>query len=245
MRTLLGERFAPITERIGFLERGLDECVDALQRWRQNLGRDVELEILTAGFPECLHSLEPLVGGARPRELFVQVSKDWTAYFDCSIRGTDADSTIPYLTRTIGCRGLAICAAPHTIGLSGVDVERMGSIQFALYGPVQTDFLNYVRTVSASFDGGRWRFDTWGTEQAFEETSEYRTRRVRDRFTSDMLGRYCQALGLDVFNPQSYGPRATLVRSQVVIPSEGKVMSIEETQRWLGITPNLADSLPG
>ncbi len=60
-----------------------------------------------------------------------------------------------------------------------------------------------------------------------------------------MLGRYCKALDLDVFNPAAYGPRAILVRSEVKVPPDGKVMSLAEVQRWLGIVPGMADSLPG
>jgi hypothetical protein len=45
------------------------------------------------GFPEILHRLEPLIGGARPRELLVAAG-EWTAYFDCLVQGTDAVSAI-------------------------------------------------------------------------------------------------------------------------------------------------------
>jgi hypothetical protein len=246
MQTLLSERFAPTTSSIGFLRLGLDPAVEALAGWRRSImAGKVSAEELEAGFPGCLRSLEPLTGGARPRELLVEASGGWTAYFDCSLQGTDAVSTISYLARAAGCQGLAIDVVPYTEGKAGVRPGRYGAVQFEMFGPLQTEFLNYVRTVSAAHDGSQWVFVANGTEQWFEEVEAYRARRVRDRFSSEMLGRYCKALDLDVFNPAAYGPRAVLVRSEVKVPPDGMVMSLAEVQQWLGIVPGMADSLPG
>lgn len=246
MKTLLSDRFAPTTSSIGFLRLGLDDAVGALTEWRRKvLFGDVDAEEVAAGFPECLRALEPLTGGARPRELLVEASNGWTAYFDCLLRGTDAVSAIGYLSRTVGCRGLAIRTNPHTVGLPGVKHGRMGSVQFEMFGPLDTDFLNYVRVVAVTFNGGRWRFDASGTQQWFEEPEAYYAARVRDRFTTDMLERYCKALDLDVFDPRAYGPRTVLVRSHVEIPPNGDVMTVDEVQRWLEILPGQADELAG
>jgi hypothetical protein len=121
----------------------------------------------------------------------------------------------------------------------------MGAVQFELFGPVDTEFLNYVRTVSVVFDGSKWRFDATGTVQAFEDVAAYRARRIRDRFTSAMLERYCQALGIDVFDPSFYGPRAVLVESVVPMAPDGMVMTLQQVQGWLEIVPGMADNLPG
>jgi len=215
--------------------------------WRRRLNRHrpVLVEEITDPFPECLRRLEPLTGGVRPRELLVEASKGWTAYFDCSLRGTDAVSTVGYLTEAAGCQGLSIRAVPHTLGQPGLSHGRMGAVQFEMFGPFKTDFLNYIRTVHASFDGSHWVFDAIGTPQDFEEIDAYQAPRVRDRFTSEMLERYCKALGLDVFNPQAYGPRAVLVHTQVDVPPTGKVMTLDEVQRWLEIVPEMVAKLPG
>lgn len=245
MRTLLNERFAPITSSIGYLRLGLDEAVGALAAWRRSLCDEVAVEEVTDGFPQALRSLEPLIGGVRPRELLVEASDGWTAYFDCSIRGTDAVSTVGYLAQEVGCQGLAIRTVPHTVGLPGVKNGRFGSVQFEMFGPLQTEFLNYVRSIEATFDGSRWVFGATGTEQWFEEADAYRARRIRDRFTSAMLERYCKALDLDVFDATAYGPRAVLIRSHVEIPPNALVMSLDQAQQWLEIMPGMADQLSG
>lgn len=111
----------------------------------------------------------------------------------------------------------------------------MGSIQFEMFGPEKTEFLNYVRTIAVSFDGGRWVFEANGAIQEFEDLNAYQAPRTRDRFTSDLLERYCKALDIDVFNPKAYGPGAVLVRSHQPLPPEGRVLTLAEAQRWLEI----------
>jgi hypothetical protein len=181
LRTLMSERFAPITSSIGFLEAGLEEVVAAVAAWRRTLYPAVTVSRRRDGFPDALMQLEPLTGGARPRELFVAAGR-WTAYFDNSLQGTDAVSVVPYLSRQLECQGMAIDVVPHTFGSTGIHEGRMGAVQFELFGPLDTDFLNYVRTVSVAFDGGKWRFTATGTPQAFEEIDAYKARRTRDRF---------------------------------------------------------------
>jgi hypothetical protein len=97
-----------------------------------------------------------------------------------------------------------------------------------------TEFLNYVRVVAATNDGGRWVVHANGVEQWFEESEWYGARRIRDRFTSEMLERYCRALDLELFDPDAYGPRSVLVRSDAEVPSAGYVMSLDAVQEWLG-----------
>jgi len=188
--------------------------------------------------------LEPLTGGSRPRELLIEAGPKWTAYFDCSVRGTDAVSTVGHLSRTARCQGVAIRCVPHVAG-RGERPARLGAVQFELFGPLSTEFLNFVRTVSVSFSGTKWQFSASGTEQAFEEVETYKSSRVRDRFTSDMLERYCRAIGLDPFTEASYGPNAVLLQSAVPQASGGHVMTIADAQRWLGIEPGVADGQPG
>lgn len=244
MKTLLDERYAPVTSSVGFLEVPLPEAVAALEEWRRSLYSSVASPPAAGGFPEALFGLEPLTSGARPRELLVAAGS-WTAYFDNSLQGTDAISAIGVLSRRLKCQGLAIEAVPHTIGLPGVQKGRSGAVQFTLFGPVETAFLNYVRTVSVVFDGSRWVFNANGTEQAFEDVASYAARRVRDRFTSEMLERYCQELGVNVFDAATYGPDSVLIESEVTMPANGAVMTLREAQEWLEITPGFAQQLPG
>ena len=245
MRTLLSERYAPITSSIGYLELPLDEAAKGLEQWRRSLNPGLRMSRPGDGFPEVLHRLEPLTGGIRPRELLIEAGKNWSAYFDNSLQGPDAVTTVRHLSRTLQCQGLAIKVVPHTIGLPGIKRGRPGAVQFELLGPLQTDFMNYVRTVAVYWDGSKWVFIAEGTPQWFEDLEAYKARRVRDRFTSEMLERYCKALGLDVFEPSFYGPGSVFFESPTPIPPGAKVMTLKEVQEWLEIIPGMADSLPG
>ena len=244
MRTLCSERLAPTTSSIGFLELPLAEAADALADWRRTLHPSVSLKRLTGDISALVPHLEPLTGGSRPRELLVEAGRSWTAYFDCSLRGTDAVSSIGHLTRTAACQGVAIRCAPRTSSRGSLPA-RLGGIQFELFGPLATEFLNYVRTVSVTFSGSKWEFSATGTEQAFEELAAYQSKQVRDRFTSQMLERYCRALGIDPFVCESYGPTALFVQSSVRPAKGGLVMNIADAQSWLGIEPGAAEHLPG
>jgi len=153
-------------------------------------------------------------------------------------------SAVGYLSRALLCHGLAICSKPHTIGRPGIRQGRVGCVQFELFGPLPTQFLNYVRTVSVTYDS-KWEFSATGTVQPFEELAAYRSQRVRDRFTSEMLERYCQAFGLDVFDPQTYGPRSVLFQSAVPLPANVVTMTLAEAQEWAEIRPGMAAHLVG
>ena len=139
---------------------------------------------------------------------------------------------------------MAIRCTPH-VAARGARPARLGAVQFELFGPLSTEFLNYVRTVSVTFSGSKWQYTPTGTEQVIEEVETYKSSRVRDRFTSDMLERYCRAIGLDPFTGTAYGPNAVLLESAVPQASGGHVMTIADAQRWLGIEPGVAGGLPG
>jgi hypothetical protein len=234
---LYGEAFAPTTSAIGFLELPLADVTSALQAWRSERHPGVQVERLSGPLDSMLPILEPLTAGTRPRELLVETAGGrWTAYFDCLLTGTDAVSAIGHLSRTLKCQGLAIRCEPDVPSSDGRPA-RMGATQFELFGPLPTEFINYVRTVSVINDGGRWRFDANGTVQWFEDVSRYEARRVRSRFDAAMLRDYCRALGVDPFDTSAYGPQGALVTTPLPPAPGGHVMSFAEVQKWLGISP--------
>lgn len=246
MITLLSDRFAPTTSRFGFLEVPLDEAARGLQAWRQQLHGRAKATPAGGSLPELLERLAPLTGGVRPRELLVGTAGDrWTAYFDCGFQGTDAVSTVGYLSENLKCQGVALDSTPHTLGTPLETPGRYGAVQFELFGPLQTDFLNYVRTISASHDGSRWRFDADGVVQAFEQPDRYQARKVRDKFTSEMLAEYAAALGIRPFDETFYASRGVLVETRQRVPRKGHSMSFEDTQRYWGIVPGVAEQIPG
>jgi hypothetical protein len=246
MQTLLDDQFAPITSRVGFIELRLEAATAALVEWRHDLERDVTVSDLEGPFPSLLGTLEPLVIGGHPRELLVaSASTRWTAYFDCGFPVGDPVSVIGYLARRESCQGLACASIPQTIGTGFESPGRYGAVQFELFGPLPTQFLNYVRTISVAHDGGSWRFDANGTVQDFEDESAYGARRIHDRFTSSMLSSYCKALDIDIFDPDYYGPKGRLVESRMESIADLDSLTLAEAQKRLGIAPGIASRIPG
>ncbi len=244
MITLLDEQWAPITSSIGFLELPLGKVAEGLVAWRDTLYPHADPVCLDGPLVDLLPRLEPLTAGGCPRELVVQAG-GWTAYFDNGFRGTDPVGVVSHLSEELTCRGLTATSVPHTIGLPGVSAGRAGQVLFELFVPWETDFLNFARTIGVTWDRNKWVFNSYGPELSFEEPATYRARRVRDRFTSDMLERYCRAVGVDVFNAHAYGSQAVLVESAVPLPSESQAVTVAEAQRLLDIEPGVAKELPG
>jgi hypothetical protein len=199
MLTLLGERFAPITSSFGFLRLPLGEAAAGLARWRRRLHGNVDVTPLHGRLSELLPALEPLTGGVRPRELLVATAGEWTALFDCGVQGGDPVSSVGFLCQDLACQGMSVATVPHTLGTGLEPLGRYGGVQWQLYGPLR-NFLNYVRGVSVANDDGRWRFDAIGTVQPYERVEVYQARKVRDRFTTELMAAYCEELGVRLFD---------------------------------------------
>jgi hypothetical protein len=207
---LLDDRWAPVTSVMGFLEADAQTAARAFAAWQGGLfatdGITVEVRTVTGSLEQVLASLLPLTDSERQRHLFIPTQSPWTAYLDNSHRGTDAASAMSYMAETLGCRGLRVVAVPHTYRKGQ---GRYGAVMLDVYGPHRTTGLNYVRALGASNDGGSWVFDQFGEPFPFEKVERYQARRVRDRFTFDMLQEYLGHLGLSPFEERFYLPEGT------------------------------------
>jgi hypothetical protein len=214
---LLEDRWAPVTSDMGFLETSAERAVHAFAAWQGELmeprGITVVVQPVSGTLEQVLSSLLPLNNAERRRYLFMPTRSAWTAYLDNGWAGPDAMNIVSYMARILGCRGLRVAAVPHTLKK---DKGRYGIIALDMYGPQEKAWLNNsVRAVSASNDGGRWVFDEFGEPFPFEKVEQYKARRVRDRFTFDMLKDYLRHLGLSPFEEGFYLPEgapAWLVR---------------------------------
>ncbi|PTL79593.1 hypothetical protein [Vitiosangium sp. GDMCC 1.1324] len=204
---LLDDRWAPITSEMGFLETSAEHAARAFAAWHAGLmaprGIAVEMRPVSGTLEQALSSLLPLTSPEARRDLFIPTRSAWTAYVENGWGGTDAASPMRYMARTLGCRSMRVVAVPHTLRK---DTGRYGAMMLEVYGPHQTAWLNCVRVVSAANDGGPWVFDQFGEPFPFEKLEQYQARRVRDRFTFDMLKEYLRHLGLSPFEEDFYLP---------------------------------------
>jgi len=204
---LLEDRWAPVTSELGFLEVRAEYAARAYAAWQAGLmaprGISVEVRPVSGTLDQVLSALLPMTRPEALRDLFIPTRGSWTAYVENGWGGTDAASTMAYMSRTLGCRGLRVVAVPNTYRQGK---GRYGAVMLEVYGPNRTAWINTVRALSASNDGGRWSFEQFGEPFAFEKVEQYQARRVRDRFTFDMLKQYLQHLGLAPFEEDFYLP---------------------------------------
>ncbi len=233
---LLEDRWAPVTSTMGFLELGAEQAAQAFATWQRGLmisrGLTVEVIPVSGTLEQVLSCLLPLSGGATRRYLFIPTRSAWTAYIENGWTGTDAASPMGYMAERLSIRGLRVVAVPHTLRKDGGG--RYGAVMLDVFGPRQPGkSLNYVRSIYASNDGGRWVFGHSGEPFPFEQVELYQARRVRDRFTFEMLKDYLRHLGLAPFEEDFYlpeGSRAWLVQKTGPFTTVGREYTLEEAR---------------
>ncbi|HEX4002481.1 MAG TPA: hypothetical protein VHX36_07515 [Candidatus Acidoferrales bacterium] len=216
MSPLLNNDFAPVTFRFGFVEAPFPTFRDAFEQWQKDLdakfGVQTEFRSVVAPLATALLNLEPLTTPL-DRYLLVETRSHWSAIFANGLRVNEVFSPVSYLPTVLKCRGLEVGFAPDSSHLARKEATRVwGHTLFALYGPEKTDWLNRIRYLSVSNDVGGWSFSANGEPQSFEEREQYAKRIVRERFTPEMLERYCRALGIELNDAGFYGPQNCAVR---------------------------------
>ncbi|MBM7773971.1 hypothetical protein JOD54_004175 [Actinokineospora baliensis] len=191
----------------GFIEGSLAEVSAAFVGWRRELGYAPVSTGVQGRLEDQLRRLNPLTLEGRPREVLVPIA-GWVAYFDCFARASDPASVCGELAARMG--GRAVLARFGPVSYAGMHIPT--SVQFHLWGPTGKPPLGYVRAIDAVKDS-KWIFETSGEPLSFEEIENYSKRLVRDRFTVDMLRRYCVSLGFDPYAVGSYSSTGLLVES--------------------------------
>ncbi len=81
--TVFGNRFAPVTSVIGFVNAPVERAVEAYKGWvLSSPGSEYVFSWVEGGLWEAVWSLEPVEFGTNSKRLFVQTaSSGWTAFF--------------------------------------------------------------------------------------------------------------------------------------------------------------------
>jgi len=236
MKYLLDNQYAPTTFSWGFIDAPFEQSVDKFLSWTESVFKyyDLGYEVVRnrGSLPHLLDALFPVTTPAN-REMLVETPSQWSAYFDNDSNQGDPISRVGQMCDTLKCRGIAVTCAPYRHPEEGKDLY--GAVQFELFASHETDFINHLRYVGVTTDDAGWEFSANGPVQPFEETLEYSAHRVRDRFTPEMLERYCSALGIDLFNPAFYGPNAVTVINKCSLPPDSPCLSRQEARKRLGL----------
>ena len=204
----------------------------AFLKWQVEIGREFGRKPSDKQFasllPQALARLDPLTTPPT-KVLLMETRSRWTAFFDNGLRSSDPESPVGHLCTIIPCRGVVAHCAPDRSQVEDSDALRIyGIVSFRMFASHRTEWLNQERAIVAMNDGGSWLFSLEGREQAFEEPESYRTKRIAERFTCKMLGRYCKALGIELFDAGFYGGKAALIDTIQQLPPGSPVMSLEQ-----------------
>lgn len=218
---LLGSRWAPITNRLSFINLPLEDAAGIWREWEESRDYEGKEGVVTSahhgGLEDLLGTLLPL--GSVTRVLFLETANpNWTLAVENSSRSPDLHSvlTVQYGQKR-KIRSVIVTEIPHTLEKkTRQDQYRgcYGARKLQVVGPG-----GFARTV-AVINEDKWVFISNGDPFDFENTAAYGRPRKAERFTHEMLVDYCRHLGLDAFNESFYVPngRAILVESIVSYP---------------------------
>lgn len=198
---LLAGECSPTTDEVGFIELPVGDASGlVIKRWKAEM--PIRVTHHTGALRSLLDKLLPLTSHQHVRNLFVQTTSRWTAYFSNGWRGTDSFAMISTLAEG-RCTGIKAAVDQHPYA---------GGVIWDVYGPKPTDWLNCVRSISATQESPhRWEFRQSGEPFVFEEVGRYSARRIRDRFPPELLLEYLRHFDIDLFNAYFYCGPAVLI----------------------------------
>lgn len=234
---LLLEEFAPLTFAIGFIEIPLPVLLQEVKNWYGDIFNAVEVHSINEPLSKAITLLPPLCKSQR-RKLFISTKSQWIACFGNGIRGAEPNPVISHLCLKLKCRGFTAESVPDTISFVSGDRGTLGAIQFSIFSAEPTNFSNHERVISLANEGSskpKWDFYYDGKVQNFEEPEQYKNKRIKKRFTEEMLIRYCLALGVKVNNAEFYGGSGFIVDIKDPLPAYDKEISLFEARQVLGL----------
>ena len=80
MKSLMNERYVPVTYQIGFLEGNLEQVAPVYLKWRQMLQPTLEFEFIREDLGPALERLDPLTTPWE-KELLISTEANWVAFF--------------------------------------------------------------------------------------------------------------------------------------------------------------------
>jgi hypothetical protein len=208
MKRLLDGQFCPVTDGWGFFRTPLDEVAKAIMDWQLPPRPATTCRVFESNLAGALRRLEPM--NFAP-VLLGDTQSSWTVVFDGA--GSWPDTIVSYLCHLHGWRGVLVDCVEDTFD-NETGKGRPGGVQLTTFGGPHADARSYERVVSATNQCSQWEFHTYGPVLPFEQPERYKARRIKDRFTQEMLEGYCLALGIRLYDEDFYGPRFAVIRDE-------------------------------
>jgi hypothetical protein len=177
MTELFGGRHPMWTQMMAFFECSVDQALDAIAK-------------KPGGSGEAWEDTRPLESifaeGRTLQPILVPTRSSWLGYFRYDF------ASLHHEPQFISARGRFRVTLVGSTGTEcRLSIYRSGHL---------------ARYLHVMDEGGRWSFQQTGEPQPFEDLAAYQRRRIRDRFTPEMLETYCEALGIRPFDEDFYLP---------------------------------------
>jgi len=225
----LYNKYQPVTWDIGVIEATPVDVAGAIQSLYAPPERleDICHEAITIN--EALLHMEPL--GLADKFLLIETKCGRTVMF-----GNAFYSMVQLPTWTagenLGVSAYYVCNVPNTISKD----QRSGEFGARIleyrkpedpYGQKATFRIDVIN------DAGRWKFYRVGEKRPFEDEKAYRSFRKTDRFTVEMLVKYCRELGIPVYDRDWYSDNIITIHRTPLPDAKG--LTFEEAQIELRI----------
>lgn len=236
MKTLFADRYFPTTETLGFIRAPAAHVAEEYVKWLRHRGDESHSTLYPESLERTLPLLEPLTGD--PNRFIVASTTDssWSAIFSNAARGNEPSSAIAVLSKALQTNGVLVSYVPDVPRIPGETLGRLGSCRFFYteFDPRSSERIALpTRTIYlARQSGSKWLFEAKGEPLPFEETPSYARRKVRDRFTPEMLEAYCRAIGLDPFNAAFYPGPCHLIEKATSSPPRTVTTFREQQEKW-------------
>jgi len=202
------KQFQPVTWYIGVVEASLYAVAESIQpRYIPNDKlKDIRHE--TSTVDKALAIMEPL-GPPHGKFLLIKTRDGRTAIFTNTLFEV-VELPTWNAAEDLGVSGYYVCRVPNTISRDQIS---------GAYGGRKLEF----RTPETPFnqepkfgihlinDAGRWYFYRYGEKRSFEDEQAYKVFRKRDRFTVEMLVKYCRELGIPVYDKAWYSNKCIII----------------------------------
>jgi hypothetical protein len=238
---ILGNRLAPITNSIGFLEGSLSEVVDDFTSWRKRI-MDINVkylriktdEIRDNSFEQTLLHLCPLNYGAANKFIFIPTNSNWVAYFDNCYRGTDG-AAISYYPKLSKKRSVEITLKRYSQKM--VENRWIGSpgcLGFTLHHYEEGE-ARCKRRVYLEHDMGKWTFEQFGNPIEGEYIDNYQQKYKAKRFSAGDLVTVLKFLGIDILAEDFFlpapGRRSVMITETYTYSHKIRKLSLTEAKR--------------
>lgn len=195
------ERFAPVTTHMAFISADVSTVVTALGERAKRINAEwqlpweVKVETVEGRLADKLTALLPLTSIRSTKTLLTETRSEWTGYMANGFPRGDVHIEPEYLSSTLRTRCVVCVVALPMPGIA------LGSIQFAHYDGRSEAVA--ARTVYVHKET-RWSFEEHGSRLPFEDIEAYASSRVRDRLVPETVERYCNELGIRLFDDEFY-----------------------------------------